>query len=45
MHHRRLYRVLEKWADRGWWEYGVSLRTGWLTRAGIAAFAQEIVGA
>ena len=44
MHHRRLYRVLEKWTDRGWWEYGVSPRTGWLTRAGIAAFAQEIVG-
>lgn len=23
--------LLEKWADNGWWEYGVSVRSGWLT--------------
>lgn len=23
--------LLHKWARAGWWEYGVSLRSGWLT--------------
>lgn len=23
--------LLEKWADNGWWDYGVTLRSGWLT--------------
>ena len=31
MHQNRAYRLLEKWADKGWWEYGVSLRCGWFT--------------
>ena len=34
---KRAEYILGKWADRRWWEYGVSLRTGWLTDAGIAA--------
>jgi hypothetical protein len=29
--HKRGYYLLEKWDDKGWWEYGVSLRTGWFT--------------
>ena len=23
--------ILEKWSRRGWWEWGVSIRSGWLT--------------
>lgn len=23
--------ILEKWTRRGWWEWGVSIRSGWLT--------------
>ena len=34
--------VLGKWADRGWWEYGVSLRGGWLTADGRARFATTV---
>lgn len=29
---------LEKWTSKGWWEYGVSLRTGWFTPEGIEYF-------
>lgn len=31
MHENRLHYILEKWADRGIWEYGMSARTGWFT--------------
>jgi len=31
------YNYMVKWTDRGWWEYGVSLRTGWFTPEGIEA--------
>lgn len=31
IHPGRGYYVLEKWADKGWWDYGVSLRGGWFT--------------
>lgn len=27
----RMYYLLEKWVDKDWWEYGVSLRCGWFT--------------
>lgn len=29
MHHKRLWSILEKWADAGWWDYGVTVRAGW----------------
>jgi hypothetical protein len=32
IHPKRAYGLIEKWTLRGWWEYGVSLRTGWFTR-------------
>lgn len=28
---KRGYCLLQKWADKGWWDYGVSLRCGWFT--------------
>lgn len=33
---KRVEYVLDKWCRRGWWEYGVSLRSGWLTPEGLA---------
>jgi hypothetical protein len=37
IHHKRAWYLLEKWARRGWYEYGVSLDLGWLTDAGKQA--------
>lgn len=37
MHPKRGMYLLGKWASKGWWEYGVTLRSGWLTPEGIAA--------
>jgi hypothetical protein len=34
IHHKRVYYLLCKWADRDWWEYGVSARSGWFTDKG-----------
>ncbi|MDI6808289.1 MAG: hypothetical protein QME66_04810 [Candidatus Eisenbacteria bacterium] len=34
IHHKRAYYLLEKWIGRGFYEYGVSLDLGWLTREG-----------
>lgn len=38
---RTLY-LLAKWSDRGWWEYGVSLRGGWLTSEGHVKLAEMV---
>ncbi len=32
---RGLY-ILGKWEARGWWDCGVTLRSGWLTDKGLA---------
>lgn len=34
--------VLAKWEKRGWWDSGVSTRSGWLTPAGRAHFESVI---
>lgn len=34
---RRLCYILNKWATRGWLEYGVSPQCGWLTEQGKTA--------
>lgn len=34
---KRYHYVLSKWSDRGWWNYGVSLRSGWLESVGREA--------
>jgi hypothetical protein len=41
MHIKRLCAVLSKWEGKGWWEYGVSVRAGWLTDQGRAALAER----
>jgi hypothetical protein len=31
--YNRLHGLLTKWANRGWWNYGVSLRCGWFEKS------------
>jgi hypothetical protein len=35
MHPKRLEAILRKWGRRGWFESGISTRTGWMTPDGI----------
>lgn len=37
IHPKRAEYLLDKWVSKGWFECGVSLRSGWLTEAGLAA--------
>lgn len=41
----REFYVLMKWADRGWWEYGLHARFGWLTDEGRVAVAAIVEAA
>ncbi|MFI5297387.1 MAG: hypothetical protein ACHREM_04755 [Polyangiales bacterium] len=36
MHWKRADYIFEKWAARGWYDYGVSASLGWLTEEGKA---------
>lgn len=36
MHYKRCWYLLEKWARKGWYDYGVTLDLGWLTPKGFA---------
>jgi hypothetical protein len=38
---RQLWAVLDRWAARGWWDYGVSIRGGWLTESGREALLRR----
>jgi hypothetical protein len=35
MHHKRAWYLLEKWADKGWYDCGVVLDLGWITPEGM----------
>lgn len=35
------YSYLSKWSRKGWWDYGVSLRSGWLTDEGREALQKR----
>lgn len=35
---KRQYHLLGKWTSIGWWEFGVTLRAGWLTDVGRLEF-------
>ena len=37
---KRCNALLLKWADKRWWEYGVSPRSGWFTELGLEAARQ-----
>lgn len=34
--YKRCMYILEKWVEKGWYDYGVSLDLGWLTEEGKA---------
>jgi hypothetical protein len=36
IHHKRATYLLLKWTEKGWWEYGVSPRSGWFTPLGLS---------
>jgi hypothetical protein len=42
MHEKRSAAIYAKWVARGWAEYGVTLRTCWLTNEGKAALARRV---
>lgn len=35
MNHKRAEYILHKWVERGWCNYGVSVRQAWLTESGL----------
>lgn len=35
MNPKRAMRLLDKWSDRGWYDFGVSLDLGWMTPEGL----------
>lgn len=37
---KRLWFILSKWADRGWVEYGTSIRGCWVTPEGVEPLAK-----
>jgi hypothetical protein len=39
---KQAWATLEKWTDKGWYEYGVTLDLGWLTPEGIAHFKESV---
>jgi len=45
MHWKRCFRICEKWAGRGWYDFGVSADLGWLTEAGKRAASELLAGA
>lgn len=42
MNQKRAWSLLEKWVSKGWYEYGVSIRVGWLQPEGIEK-AKELI--
>ena len=36
MHYKRAWYLLNKWAEKGWYDWGVTLDMGWLTEEGVA---------
>lgn len=44
VHWKRAEGFYRKWTRKGWWNYGVSARTGWFTDAGLAALDGGEVG-
>lgn len=37
---RAMY-LLEKWSNKGWWNSGISTRSGWMTELGKEAASKE----
>ena len=43
LHYKRAWYLLEKWSDKGWYDYGVTLDLGWLTPEGKEYVEQMII--
>lgn len=41
INHKRAAYILWKWADKGWYEYGVSVMAGWLTVEGFQIMSDK----
>lgn len=39
---KRAYYLLEKWVDKGWYEYGVCIDLGWLTELGKSIWLLKV---
>lgn len=39
--HKRAWFLAEKWTDKRWWDYGVSVRGGWFEPRGIEVLTQD----
>lgn len=39
---KQCWRVLEKWCDKGWYDFGVCIDLGWLTEEGRAALQAAV---
>ena len=44
MHHKRAEYICKKWSERGWYDWGVSVLTGWLEGDGLTAVLKETDG-
>lgn len=42
MNHKRSWYLLVKWANRGWYDYGVNLDLGWLTTDGSVQALEQL---
>lgn len=44
INHKRALYILEKNCDKGYYEFGISLDTGWLTPKGIEFIETQLLG-
>lgn len=44
IHENRGHRILMKWSDRDWWDYGVSARGGWFTDTAPVELSEKYHG-
>jgi len=42
IHHKRCWYLLKKWAEKDWYDYGITLDLGWLTPSGVEK-ARELI--
>ena len=35
LHYKRAWYLFDKWSDKGWYDYGVTLDLGWITPQGM----------
>jgi len=43
LNHKRAWFLLQKWCDKGWYDYGVTLDLGWITEKGQREISEIII--